>query len=137
MPQKYKHLRGGVSSFTDGFTGILNMGFSALARFAVERNIADFRLDLLSGKSTPEITETQMKNLTAWINPQEWLPRIGVDYNHVAEFFVTIHFHLSTVKTHDYGTSKERSMKFEADTKIVDDRRQAYECHRPSRVFFR
>ena len=56
---KYKHLRGGVESFTEGFTGILNAGFSELARHAVSTSTSDFRFDFLARQSEPALPPEQ------------------------------------------------------------------------------
>ena len=135
---KYKHLRGGVQSFTEGFTGIINIAFSLLAFYATRTQTASFHFDHLARTSIPPIPDTEewSESLFSYIDPRSWLPRIGVAPEHVVSFTTDIHFDLSSLRTKDFGTSREDFLDYEARTEIIDDREQNYSCVRRAATFF-
>jgi hypothetical protein len=130
---KYKHLRGGVDSFTEGFTGVINRGFAELARHAIDTKTADFHFDLLAQRSNPPLPDEPWREwLFAYIDPHSWLPRIGVAVEHVASFTVTVRFFLSS-----YSTCKgEHYLGFEARTEILDDRQHTHSAVRRAMTFY-
>ena len=135
---KYKHLRGGVQSFTEGFTGVINTGFSESGFYATRTKTPVFHFDLLARSSSPAIPETEpwREWLFSYIDPHSWLPRIGVSPEHVLSFSVEVRFDLSSLRTHGYGDSFEDYLDFEAHTTITDDRQQTYSCVRRAATFF-
>jgi hypothetical protein len=97
---RYRNLRSGVRSFTEGFTGIVGPEFEALARHAVETGVAEYELDFLGKTSTPPcVTAAQPSD--AWLfthpEPEDWLKRIGCGVAHILVFKMRVAFDLSTV----------------------------------------
>jgi hypothetical protein len=130
---KYKHLKGGVESFTEGFTGIINRGFAELARHAKQTKTEDFHFDILSRKSIPPLPDEPWREwLFTYIDPQLWLPRIGVAVEHVLSFTVVVHFILSSYSTR----GDEHYLGFEARTEILDDRQHIHSCNRRATTFY-
>ena len=135
---KYKHLRGGVRSFTEGFTGVINTGFSELGFYATRTKTPVFDFDLLARSSTPAIPQTEpwREWLFSYIDPHSWLPRIGVASEHVVSFAVQVRFVLSSLRTHGSNGFFEDYLDFEARTTIIDDHQQTYSCVRRAATFF-
>ena len=126
-PSKYRHLRGGVRSFTEGFTSLINSGFALLAVFAIDTQRAHYHCDQLTQRIEPPLPEDASCVAALFRhNPaSDWLGRIEISPEHVTHFTTDITFDLSTVRWHDY----ERSVRFTVATKIVDDRGVTYEWH--------
>lgn len=124
---KYKHLKGGVRSFTEGFTGLINGGFSELARYALRTQTPHFHFDLLTGQSSPPLPAEQWRDwLFSHIEPYRWLPRIGVSPEHIMSFRIDFHFVLSSLSTTGAGVCREHRLVFEARTEMIDDRQHSY-----------
>ena len=134
---KYKHLRGGVQSFTEGFTGVINTGFSELARYATHTKTPNFHFDLLARQSNPTLPDEQWREwLFSYIDPHSWLPRVGVSPEHIRSFCIDVHFVLSSFCTRGDESYREHYLGFEARTEIIDDRQQPYSCVRRATTFF-
>lgn len=121
---KYRHLKGGVQSFTEGFTGIINSGFSHLGRYAKEHGAPDYEFDILNRTALPDITEQKpwADWLMTYIDLPTWCERIGCTINHITTFTISVSFDL---KQYHKGEGEDW-MPFGARARIVDDRGKEY-----------
>jgi hypothetical protein len=128
LQSKYRHLRGGVSSFTNEFSGLINTGFAQLAVHALETRRSDYRFNLLTRECEPPLPEGVLwvNTLFDHIEVSEWLDKIGVRPADVTHFTIEIAFRLSKVRP----VGDLLAVEFTARTKIVDNRGESYEWER-------
>ena len=121
---KYKSLRGGVKSFTEGFTGVINTGFSHLAKYSKESGLSVFKFDVINSASTPDLSDQQpwFEGLMAYIQVDKWCDQIGCKIEYIDEFMVEVTF--DHKQYHSDGI--EDWMPFQAISKIRDDRGKEY-----------
>lgn len=121
---KYRHLNGGVQSFTEGFTGIINAGFAHLGRYAREHGIPAYHFDIRNRTSTPDMSgqEPWAEWLMTYIDLPAWCEGIGCTINHIKSFTISVSFDL----TQYHEGNGEDWMPFSAHTMIVDDQAKKY-----------
>ena len=122
-PRKYKALRGAVRSYTGGFTGLVSSGFPELARFAMTHRQSNYRFDILTQASVPDISDNPWYSwLVRHIEPVEWLEQVGCSVEYVMSFVLSIEFNLGGVQ----NRRNEYAVPFASVTTIKDDRGMEY-----------
>lgn len=121
--RRYKALNGGVRSFTEGFTGLLNCGFSRLGHYAIEHRLTEFHFNILTSESRPELYyESWYPLLIYYIEPIRWCDEIGCSIDFINTFIIDITFDFSEI----HKIANESGIPFDSITKIIDDKQKEY-----------
>ena len=122
-PRKYRLLKGAVRSYTEGFTGLVSSGFPELACHAMTQRQTNYRFDILTQASVPDISDKSWYSwLVRHIEPEEWLEQVGCAIEYVRSFILSIEFDLGRVQ----DRKTEYAVPFVSVTTIEDDRGKKY-----------
>lgn len=119
--RKYKALKSGVRSFSEGFTGLLNSGIISLGQYAVEHQCSHFFFNILTNESNPDLSGQEWYPwLMCYIVPEKWFDRIGCNIDYISQFTISITFRFSVNDT------SGSCIRFLYSARLIDDRNRVY-----------